>query len=46
MLGVTALGRTVAQAQAQAYKAVDLIDWPGGFCRRDIGWRAVAREDA
>jgi phosphoribosylamine--glycine ligase len=46
VLGVTALGRSVAKAQAQAYKAVDLIDWPGGFCRRDIGWRAVAREDA
>jgi phosphoribosylamine--glycine ligase len=41
VLGVTALGDTVAEAQAAAYRAVDLIDWPGGFCRRDIGWRAV-----
>jgi phosphoribosylamine--glycine ligase len=38
---VTALGRDVAEAQARAYAAVDCIDWPGGFCRRDIGWRAV-----
>ena len=44
VLNVTALGATVAEAQARAYAAVDRIDWPGGFCRRDIGWRAVARE--
>ena len=44
VLNVTALGRTVAEAQSRAYVAVDRIDWPGGFCRRDIGWRAVARE--
>ncbi|WP_321335582.1 phosphoribosylamine--glycine ligase [Breoghania sp.] len=44
VLGVTALGGTVAEAQAKAYEAVDRIDWPDGFCRRDIGWRAVARE--
>jgi phosphoribosylamine--glycine ligase len=43
VLNVTARGRTVAEAQARAYRAVDLIDWPEGFCRRDIGWRAVAR---
>ncbi len=43
VLGVTALGATVAEAQKRAYEAVDLIDWPGGFCRRDIGWRAVGR---
>jgi len=43
VLGVTALGPTVAEAQKRAYAAVDLIDWPGGFCRRDIGWRAVGR---
>jgi phosphoribosylamine--glycine ligase len=43
VLNVTALGRDVAEAQARAYKAVDLIDWPGGFCRRDIGWRAIGR---
>jgi phosphoribosylamine--glycine ligase len=44
VLNVTALGRTVAEAQQRAYAAVDQIDWPEGFCRRDIGWRAVARE--
>ena len=44
VLNVTALGASVAEAQARAYAAVDRIDWPGGFCRRDIGWRAVARE--
>lgn len=44
VLNVTALGRTVGDAQARAYAAVDKIDWPGGFCRRDIGWRAIARE--
>jgi phosphoribosylamine--glycine ligase len=41
VLGVTATGATIAAAQARAYQAVDLIDWPQGFCRRDIGWRAV-----
>ena len=46
VLGVTALGSSVAEAQARAYAAVDRIDWPDGFCRRDIGWRAVARETA
>ncbi len=44
VLGVSAIGRTVAEAQARAYAAVDKIRWPEGFCRRDIGWRAVARE--
>lgn len=44
VLNVTARGRTVAEAQARAYAAVDAIDWPQGFCRRDIGWRAIARE--
>ena len=43
-LNVTASGRSVAEAQARAYRAVDAIDWPGGFCRRDIGWRALAKE--
>jgi phosphoribosylamine---glycine ligase len=43
VLGVTALGDTVEAAQTLAYKGVDLIDWPKGFCRRDIGWRAVGR---
>jgi phosphoribosylamine--glycine ligase len=44
VLNVTALADTVGEAQARAYAALDLIDWPGGFCRRDIGWREVARE--
>ena len=44
VLAVTALGDTVAEAQESAYRAIDKIDWPGGFCRRDIGWRAVERE--
>ncbi len=44
VLNVTAMGATVGAAQARAYKAVSLIDWPEGFCRSDIGWRAVARE--
>ncbi len=41
VLGVTARGDTLAQAQKAAYAMVDAIDWPGGFCRRDIGWRAL-----
>jgi phosphoribosylamine---glycine ligase len=41
VLNVTGLGATLAEAQARAYAAVDAIDWPGGFCRRDIGWRAL-----
>jgi phosphoribosylamine--glycine ligase len=44
VLGITALGATVAETQARAYQAIDRIHWPGGFCRRDIGWRAVERE--
>jgi len=44
VLNVVGIGKTVSEAQAKAYAAVDLIDWPGGFCRRDIGWRAVKRE--
>ncbi|MDP2119778.1 MAG: phosphoribosylamine--glycine ligase [Hoeflea sp.] len=46
VLNVTALGPDVTTAQAKAYAAVDAIQWPGGFCRRDIGWRAVEREAA
>jgi phosphoribosylamine--glycine ligase len=46
VLNVCALGRDVREARARAYEAVSRIDWPGGFCRRDIGWRAVAREEA
>ncbi|MGD0722175.1 MAG: phosphoribosylamine--glycine ligase [Roseiarcus sp.] len=44
VLAVTATGAGIAEAQARAYAAVDAIDWPEGFCRRDIGWRALARE--
>ena len=44
VLNVTALGGTVTEAQAAAYEAVDALDFPSGFCRRDIGWREVARE--
>ncbi|MFN3230547.1 MAG: phosphoribosylamine--glycine ligase [Alphaproteobacteria bacterium] len=43
VLNVTALGPTIADAQRSAYAAVDKIDWPDGFCRRDIGWRAIGR---
>ena len=42
VLNVTATGKTLKEAQERAYKAVDLIDWPEGFCRRDIGWRALS----
>ena len=42
VLGITVTGKTVTEAQARAYKAVDKVRWPGGFCRRDIGWRAIA----
>ena len=41
VLNVTALGTTVKEAQSRAYAVVDKIDFPEGFCRRDIGWRAV-----
>ena len=41
VLNVTALGNSVKATQKRAYQAVDLIDWPEGFCRRDIGWRAI-----
>ncbi len=41
VLGVSAIAASVAEARDRAYRAVDLIDWPGGFCRRDIGWRAL-----
>ncbi|MDX8539091.1 phosphoribosylamine--glycine ligase [Mesorhizobium abyssinicae] len=46
VLNVTATGATVGEAQQRAYAALDRIDWPQGFCRRDIGWQAVAREKA
>jgi phosphoribosylamine--glycine ligase len=44
VLNVCGTGKTIRDAQAHAYAAVDKIKWPGGFCRRDIGWRAIARE--
>ena len=44
VLGVTGRGKTVVEAQKTTYAAVDRINWKDGFCRRDIGWRAVARE--
>lgn len=46
VLNVCALGKTVTEAQARAYQAVDCINWPEGFCRRDIGWQAVEAEKA
>jgi phosphoribosylamine--glycine ligase len=46
VLNVCGTGSTIREAQARAYTAVDKIKWPGGFCRRDIGWRAIARETA
>ena len=44
VLNVSAIGKTVRQAQARAYEAVARIRWPEGFYRHDIGWRAVERE--
>jgi phosphoribosylamine--glycine ligase len=45
VLNVCGTGATIRDAQARAYAAIDRIKWPGGFCRRDIGWRAIAREN-
>lgn len=42
VLGVTAKGKDLEEARDRAYQAVDEINWPGGFYRRDIGWRALA----
>jgi phosphoribosylamine---glycine ligase len=44
VLNVTALGKTVSEARDRAYQTIDRIKWEGGFCRRDIGWRAIERE--
>jgi phosphoribosylamine---glycine ligase len=44
VLGISATGETVTQARSRAYAAIDKIKWPEGFCRHDIGFRAVARE--
>lgn len=44
VLNVTATGKTVSEARDRAYAAIEKIDWPEGFCRSDIGWRAIERE--
>ena len=44
VLNVTATGSSVSEAQTKVYEAIEKIDWPNGFCRRDIGWRAIIRE--
>ncbi len=44
VLNICARGKTVRDAQSRAYAAIDRINWPDGFCRRDIGWRAIERE--
>ena len=44
VLGVTGMGPSVTEAAQAAYRAVDAIEWPEGFCRRDIAHRAIARE--
>jgi phosphoribosylamine--glycine ligase len=44
VLNVSAIGKTVREAQARAYEAISRIRWPEGFYRHDIGWRAVERE--
>ncbi|PJI45249.1 MAG: phosphoribosylamine--glycine ligase [Rhizobium sp.] len=44
VLNATALGSSVAEAQAAAYRLVDQVEWDNGFCRRDIGWRAIGRD--
>ena len=45
VLNVTATAPSIAEARDRAYAAVDLIDWPEGFCRRDIGWRALEGQE-
>jgi phosphoribosylamine--glycine ligase len=44
VLNITATGKNVTEAERRAYEAIDRINWPEGFCRRDIGWQAIARE--
>ena len=46
VLNVCASGKTVVEARQRAYAAIDRINWPEGFCRRDIGWQAVEQEQA
>jgi phosphoribosylamine--glycine ligase len=45
VLNVTAFGKTVSEAQARAYELLDQVKWENGFCRRDIGWQAIQREE-
>ena len=45
VLGIAAIGENIRTAQNKAYQAIDVIDWPNGFCRRDIGWRAVQKNN-
>lgn len=44
VLGVTAKGRNLEEAHERAYQAVEAINWPGGFYRHDIGWRALPKK--
>ena len=44
VLNVCAMAKTVTEAQKRAYEAIDRIEWPDGFCRRDIAWQAVEAE--
>ena len=44
VINVSAIGKTVREAQARAYEAIARIRWPEGFYRHDIGWRAIERE--
>ena len=45
VLNVTARGNTVVQAQARSYAGCTNVNWPEGFCRKDIGWREIEREE-
>ena len=44
VLNICALGKSMREAQSRAYEPIARIHWPGGFCRRDIGWRAVEQD--
>jgi phosphoribosylamine---glycine ligase len=44
VLNVCALSKSMCQARSRAYEAIARIHWPDGFCRRDIGWRAVEKD--
>jgi len=45
VLNITARGATVGEARSRAYAAIEKINWPQGFYRKDIGWRAIEREE-